>query len=66
MKPLVQAHRGDALLKVSVSPAPEPLTTVLHGLVLEFVWEACHTLSAGGKGLAGGFCFFGETEGNLF
>ena len=66
MEPLVQAHRGTSLLKVSVSPAPDPLTTVLYGLVLEFVWEACHILSAEAKGLAGGFCFSRETEGNLF
>ena len=66
MEPLVQAHRGTSLLKVSVSPAPDPLTTVLYSLVLEFVWEACHILSAEAKGLAGGFCFSRETEGNLF
>ena len=66
MEPLVQAHRGNVLLKVSASPAPEPLTTALYGFVLEFVWEACHILSAGAKGLTGGFCFSRETEGNLF
>ena len=45
MEPLVQAHRGNVFLKVSASPAPEPLTTALYGFVLEFVWEACHILS---------------------
>lgn len=66
MEPLVQAHRGNVFLKVSVSPAPEPLTTAPYGFVLGFVWEACHILSAGAKGLTGGFCFSRETEGNLF
>lgn len=59
------SSQRNVFLKVSVSPAPEPLTTS-YGFVLGFVWEACHILSAGAKGAHWWILLFPGDRGNLF